>query len=226
MNPIISAAVISSSSAPVAQQHPHDSAWSAYDSNHGSSRLELPEKTQKELSKLLEDANLANVISASRLVADRLKFIHGLEALLFDVDSKKLLKERSQLHRMVAENNTWIFGEEFNLTVDDQSLTEVLRKHRKLIGDNVVIDQPVRRIDGKVGIIDLMLSRMVPQNHSDEREHLVVELKRPSVKVGADEITQVKKYAFTVADDERFRHSVKPIKEALGSPSRRYLAKP
>jgi hypothetical protein len=159
-------------------------------------------------------------------VADRLKFIHGLEALLFDVDSKKLLKERSQLHRMVAENNTWIFGEEFNLTVDDQSLTEVLRKHRKLIGDNVVIDQPVRRIDGKVGIIDLMLSRMVPQNHSDEREHLVVELKRPSVKVGADEITQVKKYAFTVADDERFRHSVKPIKEALGSPSRRYLAKP
>lgn len=168
--------------------------------------LDLPERTQKELSKLLEEADLANVISASRLVADRLKFVHGLEAVLFDPDSKKLLKERSQLHRMIAENNTWIFGEEFNLTVDDQSLTEVLRKHRGLIGEETVIDQPVRRIDGKVGIVDLMLSRSVPQNHADEREHLVVELKRPSVKVGADEITQVKKYAFTVADDERFRH--------------------
>ncbi len=168
--------------------------------------LDLPERTQKELSKLLEEADLANVISASKLVADRLKFVHGLEAVLFDPDSKKLLKERSQLHRMIAENNTWIFGEEFNLTVDDQSLSEVLRKHRKLIGDDTMIDQPVKRIDGKVGIVDLMLSRSVPQNHADEREHLVVELKRPSVTVGADEITQVKKYAFTVADDERFRH--------------------
>ena len=148
----------------------------------------------------------SKVISASKLVADRLKFVHGLETLLFDPDSKKLLKERSQLHRMIAENNTWIFGEEFNLTVDDQSLTEVLRKHRKLICEDTVIDQPVKRIDGKTGIVDLMLSRSVPQNHADEREHLVVELKRPSVKVGADEITQVKKYAFTVADDERFRH--------------------
>jgi len=168
--------------------------------------LDLPERKQQELSKLLEEADLASVISASKLVSDRLKFVHGLEALLFDPDSRKLLKERSQLHRMIAENNTWIFGEEFNLTVDDESLTEVLRKHRKLVGEDIVIDQPVKRIDGKVGIVDLMLSRSVPQNHADEREHLVVELKRPSVKVGADEITQVKKYAFTIADDERFRH--------------------
>jgi hypothetical protein len=167
--------------------------------------LDLPPRTQTELAKLLEDASLANVISASRLVADRLKFVHGLEAVLFDTESKSLLKERSQLHRMISDNNTWIFGEEFNLTVDDESLTEVLRKHRKLIGAETVIDQPVRRIDGKTGIVDLMLSRSVPQNHADEREHLVVELKRPSVKIGPDEITQVKRYAYTVADDERFR---------------------
>ncbi|RWA78224.1 ATP-binding protein [Mesorhizobium sp.] len=168
--------------------------------------LDLPERKQQELAKLLEEADLANVISASKLVSDRMKFVHGLEALLFDPDSKKLLKERSQLHRMLAENNTWVFGEQFNLTVDDQSLTEVLRKHRKLIGDDTIIDTPVKRIDGKVGIVDLMLSRSVPRNHADEREHLVVELKRPTVKVGADEITQVEKYAYTVADDERFRH--------------------
>jgi hypothetical protein len=167
--------------------------------------LDLPENTQKELSRLLEDADLANVIRASKLVADRLKFVYGLETLLFDPESKKLLKERSQLHRMIAENNTWIFGEEFNLTVDDQSLTAVLRKHRKLIGEETVIDQPVKRIDGKVGIVDLMLSRSVPQNRSDEREHLIIELKRPSVKVGSDEMTQVEKYAYTIAEDERFR---------------------
>ena len=167
--------------------------------------LDLPEAKQKELSKLLEEADLANVISASKLVADRLKFVRGLETLLFDPGRKNLLKERSQLHRMIAENNTWIFGEEFNLTVDDQSLTEVLRKHRKLIGDKTAIDQPVKRIDGKVGIVDLMMSRSVPQSHPNEREHLVVELKRPSTKIGAKEIEQVLNYALAVAKDERFR---------------------
>jgi len=168
--------------------------------------LELPPRKQTELAKLLEEADLGNIISASKLVADRLKFIHGLEALLFTPESRELLKERSQLHRMLAENNTWVFGEQYNLTVDDQSLTEVLRKHRKLIGDDVTIDTSVKRIDGKTGIIDLMLSRSVPQNRADEREHLVVELKRPSVKVGAKEIMQVENYAYTIADDERFRH--------------------
>jgi hypothetical protein len=167
--------------------------------------LDLPPRKQQELAKLLEEADLGNLISASKLVADRLKFIHGLEMLLFDADHKKLLKERSQLHRMLAEN-TWVFGEHYSLTVDDQSLTEVLRKHRKLIGDDTFIDAPVKRIDGRTGIVDLMLSRSVPQSRSDEREHLVVELKRPSVIVGAEEIMQVEKYAYTVADDERFRH--------------------
>ena len=166
--------------------------------------LELPASAQREFSRLLGEASLANIIGASRMIADRLKFVRGLEAILFETDSRRVLKERSQLHRMIADGNTWIFGEAYNLTVDDSSLTDVLRMHRGLIGDDAVIDSPVKRIDGRRGIVDLMLSRSVPRNHQDEREHLVVELKRPSVKVGAKEINQIESYAFTVAADERF----------------------
>ncbi len=166
--------------------------------------LDLPERKQKELAKLLEEASLANVISASKLVADRLKFLNGLEALLFDPAHKSRLKERSQLHRIIADDNTWLFGEEFNLTVDDQSLTEVLRKHQNLIGEDTQIDRPVLRLDGTKGIVDLMLSQAVPQSRPNEREHLVVELKRPTVKIGSKEISQVRQYAFAVAEDERF----------------------
>lgn len=167
--------------------------------------LDLPKKTRNEFARLLEEADLANVISSSRLVADRLKFVSGIEHLLYNPETRGLLKERSQLHRMIAEGNTWIFGEEFSLTVDDKGLSEVLRKHRAMIGEHTVIDEPVRRIDGKRGIVDLMLSRAVPLSRTDEREHLVIELKRPSVVIGANEITQIESYAFAIAEDERFR---------------------
>lgn len=165
--------------------------------------LNLPQKQLDQLSSLLRDVSLAGVISASKMVTDRLKFISGLELLLFDPDSKKTLKERSQLHKIVAEN-TWIFGQEFSVSVNDQSLTQVLRKHRSLLGGDVMVDEAVKRIDGKTGIVDLMLSRSIPGNREDEVEHLIVELKAPKVKVGDDECTQIKRYAYAVIKDERF----------------------
>ena len=74
-----------------------------------------------------------------------------------------------------------------------------------MIGKDTIIDKPVKRIDGKKGIVNLMLSRAVPLSRSNEREHLVVELKRPSVVIGAEELTQIETYAYTIAEDERFR---------------------
>jgi len=124
--------------------------------------------------------------------------------MLFDTDLKKHFKERSQLHRIIADN-TWVFGEEFALTADDQSLTEVLRKHLKLMKRDIIVDEPVKRVDGTRGIVDLMLSRRVPSNREDEREHLIVELKAPTVKAGREETGQIKGYAFAVQKDERFK---------------------
>ncbi|MBK7815026.1 MAG: ATP-binding protein [Rhodocyclaceae bacterium] len=165
--------------------------------------LDLPEKKQKEFAKLLQETSLTAIISASKVVADRLKFIEGLDVLLFKEGEKENLKERTQLHRLLADN-TWIFGEEFSLSVDDQSLTEVLRKHLIAKGVSAVVDEPVKRIDGKRGIVDLMLTRNIPCARENELEHLVIELKRPTVDIGAKEIEQVKSYAFAVAEDERF----------------------
>ncbi len=166
--------------------------------------LNLPRRKQEELAELLRDVSLSAIISAAKIVADRLKFLTGLEAILFDVDSKRRLKERSQLHRIIAQN-CWLFGEEYNLSADDKSLTEVLRKHRKLLGDDAIIDEPVRHISQERGIVDLMLSRAIRRHKADELTHLVVELKAPKVKIDTNEITQIEKYAISVMADERFK---------------------
>ena len=167
--------------------------------------LKLPKRKQEELAELLRDVSLSAIISAARVVADRLRFITGLDAVLFDADSKKRLKERSQLHRIIAQN-CWLFGEEFNISVDDKSLTEVLRKHKKHLGEGTVIDEPVKHISKQRGIVDLMLSRAIRRHKADELTHLVVELKAPKVKIDRDEITQLEEYAISVMKDERFRN--------------------
>lgn len=167
--------------------------------------LNLTKGKQTELAELLKEASLSSIISASKVVSDRLKFVIGLEEILFHPELKKVLKERTQLHKILAEN-TWVFGDEFSLTVNDQSLSEVLKVHLNNQGLDIQLDKPVKRVDGRVGIVDLMLTRSIGKNHSDEREHLVVELKAPKVKIGQDEINQIESYAFAVAEDERFKH--------------------
>lgn len=167
--------------------------------------LRLPKRKQEELAELLRDVSLSAIIGSAKLVADRLRFVAGLESILFDAEPKNRLKERSQLHRIVAQN-CWLFGEEYSLSVDDQSLTEVLRKHKKELGEEVVIDAPVKHISQERGIVDLMLSKATRRHKANEVSHLVVELKAPSVKINAKEITQIEGYAASVMEDERFRN--------------------
>ena len=50
-----------------------------------------------------------------------------------------------------------------------------------------------------------MFSRNIQLAGSEDREHLVVELKRPDVKIDSDVASQIESYAFAVADDEPFR---------------------
>jgi hypothetical protein len=169
--------------------------------------LQLPPEKQEEFAELLRRTSLEAIINASRVVADRLNFLDGLEFLVFNPKSKEQLLERRHLHKIVADH-TWLFGEEFNLTVSDKSLTNVLKKHLNLLNlpeKALADDSPVLREDGTEGIIDLMLSRSIPQPKPEKRAHLIVELKRPKAKIDNNALTQLKGYAFAIASDERFK---------------------
>lgn len=165
--------------------------------------LDLSLAQQKDFAALLQETNLSSIITAAKTVADRLKFLTALESIVFDPEKKKRLKERTQLHKILAEN-TWVFGEEYNLWVSDQGLRKVLEKHKNFLDPNIAIEDPVKVVGQKVGIVDLMFSRLMRRHKAGDVDHLVVELKAPKVVIGSDEIAQVKKYAQAVANDERF----------------------
>ncbi|MGC7404465.1 ATP-binding protein [Pandoraea pneumonica] len=166
--------------------------------------LRLPKRQRDELAQLLRDTSLSSVIGAAKIVSDRLKFLTGLEAVLFDAAPKQRLKERSQLHRIIAQN-CWLFGEEFNLAVDDESLTQVLIAHKKMLDPDVIIDAPVKHISQTRGIVDLMLSKATKQHRANQLTHLVVELKAPKISIAAPEVMQIESYAFSVMHDPRFK---------------------
>ena len=166
--------------------------------------LDLPRNKQKELASLLKETSLSSIISAVRTVTHRLKFLAGLEEILFGKETKHRLKERSQLHK-ILEDNIWIFGEEYTLSVSDKSLTNVLRKHQQLLGDTTAIDHTVSHPSKQSGIVDLMLSRTLQRHRVEDLEHLVIELKRPSVKIGKDQVNQIQEYALAITRDERLR---------------------
>jgi len=168
--------------------------------------LKLSKEQIDQLDELLQHTELTSIVTASSRIANRLRYIAGLEYILFDPEMKLELKERSQLHKLLAAE-PWVFGEEYALALSDRGLSEVLRHHRALLGDEVVMDdEPVVDADGKPRIVDLMFSGSMAQARR-RREHLVVELKRPSKKIGAEEVTQIQRYANAVTRDARFNIS-------------------
>ncbi|MCU4185202.1 ATP-binding protein [Acidiferrimicrobium sp. IK] len=164
--------------------------------------LDLTGEQLADFDHLLERTTLASIIYTNKLVTDRLDFLVDLESMLFDADKKKRLLERSQLHRIIANGKTWIFGEEYGLAVDDQGLTKVLEAHLSSLGDDRPVLRPVTDTEGHTRIVDLMLSKAALRG--DGREHLVVELKRPSVSLTQIELSQITNYAVAVSEDERF----------------------
>jgi hypothetical protein len=171
--------------------------------------INLPPERQEEMAGLLQKTSLTGIIEAAKEVTNRLEFIKALQVLVFDPSSKRQLLERTQLHRIIAQE-TWVFGEEFNLVNDDEDLTSVLRSHLSVLGKDRSelapdVDEKVLDADGKNAIVDLMLSQRVPTATDAKRKHLVIELKRPSQPINDDVINQTKKYARAVAADPRFK---------------------
>lgn len=162
----------------------------------------LTHREVTDFANLLDRTSLSNLIAANTDIANKLDFLASLRLMVFDPEINKKVKERKELHK-ILERETWIFGDQFALLLSDQSLNEVLARHLQKLGKNRSSLTPVRRADGRTGIVDLMLSRFRRDSHL--REHLVVELKAPKVKLGSNEVAQIKSYAQVVADDPQFK---------------------
>lgn len=167
--------------------------------------LKLGKDELEDLNTMLRRSTLPAIIAASKTVTDRLEFLNYLPTLLFDPALSPEVLETRHLHRLLAEH-TWVFGEEFALMADDEGLTTVLRRHLAELGRDELVDAPVLLDDGRQARVDLCMGR-ADLDSQGRREHLVVELKRPTCMATKKEYDQIVGYADAVARDHRFAHS-------------------
>lgn len=152
----------------------------------------LPKNRQDEFSNLLQKTNLGNIISASTLIADRIVALQVLKGIVFDPAHRSTVKERGELDVLV-QASTWMFGENFHITLAETGLTRVMDRVSEELGTKRG-KKRVTKADGTIGRVDSFLGRIVPNSNQAHREFLLIELKRPSLKIGRKELDQLEDY--------------------------------
>lgn len=166
--------------------------------------IALPPDIQEELADLLSRSTLASIVKASTTVTNRIDLLTGLRRLLYESDESRRMREVDQLHPLVA-GNEWLFGEEWQLSRSETSLTNVIRA---VVPAGTLLEDELSARGGRVtdeddreGRVDLLLHRQFLRPTA-RANRLVVELKRPSATVTEDHLSQVKRYARTLAQHD------------------------
>lgn len=164
--------------------------------------LSLTPDEREELAELLRFSSLGAIFGAAAEVTRRLDLLAALRHVIYSPDVAPEMREVDQLHPLVKDN-VWLFGEEWRLSASEAGLTTVLRA---VAPDDVALEADLRREgskvllpDGKRGRVALLLQRTVMRS-DDAQDRLVIELKRPSVKLGETELAQVRKYARALSE--------------------------
>lgn len=162
--------------------------------------LSLSEEEQTMFADILDKMELSSIIKSAKLISDRLIFLSGLEELING--SKKDLREVDQLHK-ILENETWVFDENFTISISETRMTRVLEEHLKILGKRHDDIEDADINGNHRQRVDLMLSRKI-EVKAGYAEHLVVELKRPSQKINWEILGQIRKYAKIVSSSDMF----------------------
>jgi len=170
--------------------------------------LKLSDDSREKFKDLLTETELDDVVQFSSSVAKRTSFLNFLYDLCYG-DISKWLKERKQLHKIVAKQ-LWLFGEEYQESTklwSDTSLEHNLEElHKKYFAytpseedENLIADCKDRDHD----ITDLFFYNK-KKTGAGRSEVMIVELKAPSCAIADKEILQIERYRKDIIDSAAY----------------------
>lgn len=170
--------------------------------------LGLSKESRRQLTDLLKKTDLSEIVRFSSEVARKEQFIDFLNKLIYGKISK-LVKERSQLHKII-EKELWVFGEEYNNTLklwSDESLANNLDElHSKYLNYALKKEDEnlINEVKGKVRSITDLFFYNEKKLGDGRREVMIVELKAPKCAISHKELTQVDRYAYEISSQSQY----------------------
>jgi len=160
--------------------------------------VDLESEERDELANLLNTTKMSNIIKTTKLIQDRYKAIEELKELVFNKELNT--KEVPHLQNFI-EKQYWIFGEQYHLvTAAEPDFESALRRFNYILtGEDVKID-----IDHPDKNKEMDIFAVRQDISSNGYTNIVVELKRPNVNLGEEELRQVKKYMYVILKQPKF----------------------
>lgn len=163
--------------------------------------IDLDCEEREELSDILNRTKLSNIIKTMKLIEDRYKVVEQLKLLLFN---KELGANEVKHIQEFIESHYWLFGEQYHLvTAAEPKFKEALKRFTYLLtgeSKDIDINHPDKNKE-----MDIFAVRQ--EMDTNTIKNIVVELKHPKIKLGEEQLSQVKKYMRVIQSQEEFNAS-------------------
>lgn len=173
--------------------------------------VNMSQDERKQLAELLKKTTISKISRTINLIEGRFKIIELLKVLVFDLE--KFTNERDHLQKAIEENY-WLFGEQYHLVSANEGFNLLLNKYLEVIESletaeakktgkkKVNSDESNRRPD-----VFVCRKHSVPDIRDDQyymEENLIVELKRPVIEIGKEQLRQIEDYLEIIINEPQF----------------------
>jgi len=168
--------------------------------------INLTSEDRQHLLSVLKKTTISKIAKTVNLIESRFKIVELLKSLVFDLG--KFTTERDHLQKAIEENY-WIFGEQYNLVSANEGFDKLLTAYLRFLNEDngkgkkkVNSEESNRRPD-----VFIARKHGIPDNEDSQylmEENLIVELKRPTVEVGKEELRQIEDYLDIIRRDPVF----------------------
>lgn len=176
--------------------------------------VHISQEERENLANLLKKTSFSHILRTINLIENRVKTIELLKKLVFDL--KSFTNERDHIQHAIADNY-WLFGEQFHLVTANEAFEKVLSKYLYVLDKGAEAEQTSFTDPEKVRRPDLFICRQRsvpdPLSHDDElEENIMVELKRPKIKIGKTQLRQIEDYMDFITRQPEFNSQTRSWK--------------
>jgi hypothetical protein len=181
--------------------------------------VQLTDDERSELAETLSKTKFTHILSLVKLIENRHTAVETLKLLIFDLE--KFTNERDHIQKVI-ENNYWLFGEKYHLVSADLNFETTLSNYLKFLEENESKKPIISELNQneKLRRPDIFICRKSdkPDNKSEDgliEENIIVELKRPSVKIGKEQFRQIEDYMNFIMTEDQFNSQLREWKFIL-----------